>query len=256
MQQPTGRVCTRCNEYKLFTEFNKARNGTYGYESLCRRCKKQKYFENRDVRLERNRRYYQQTRVKWLEYHREYRETHREEIKDYHRNRYAENRDQIRAERRQWARENPDRIKRWKHNDYVRNRDRHREAGRKWRNDNPDKSRDSSRRAYRKDIQKSRMRAISKHHRRRAQLLGRGSYTVYEWQAMCDWFGNVCLCCGIGDTLLTVDHVVPVIHHGVNTIDNLQPLCLSCNSRKGAKTIDYRDPDSLAELLNMLNRRD
>lgn len=34
-----------------------------------------------------------------------------------------------------------------------------------------------------------------------------------------------------------IDHVVPIFHGGSNDLDNLQILCLSCNSRKGCKLI-------------------
>lgn len=51
--------------------------------------------------------------------------------------------------------------------------------------------------------------------------------------------GKKCLCCGT-DELVTLDHVIPIHHGGLNEIENLQPLCRSCNSKKKTKTIDYR----------------
>lgn len=51
--------------------------------------------------------------------------------------------------------------------------------------------------------------------------------------------GLKCLCCG-GLDQLRVDHVVPVSKGGTDDEDNLQTLCLWCNSRKGTKAIDYR----------------
>jgi 5-methylcytosine-specific restriction endonuclease McrA len=39
---------------------------------------------------------------------------------------------------------------------------------------------------------------------------------------------------------LTPDHVIPVVHSGLNNIENIQPLCKSCNSRKSSKVIDFR----------------
>ena len=51
--------------------------------------------------------------------------------------------------------------------------------------------------------------------------------------------GNSCLCCGSTENI-TLDHIKPVAHGGKNEIDNLQPLCKSCNSRKSASEIDYR----------------
>lgn len=52
-------------------------------------------------------------------------------------------------------------------------------------------------------------------------------------------YGEQCLCCGDDDNI-TIDHVIPVSKGGENSIDNLQPLCRSCNSRKGTNKNDYR----------------
>lgn len=88
---------------------------------------------------------------------------------------------------------------------------------------------------------------------RRARKLGNGGkYTVTEWRALCGWFGNICLKCG-SDGKLTADHVIPISKGGANTIINLQPLCVSCNSSKHTKTIDYRDPATLAAFLESFN---
>ena len=51
--------------------------------------------------------------------------------------------------------------------------------------------------------------------------------------------GKICLCCG-SEKDITIDHIVPVFKDGENSIDNLQPLCRSCNSRKSTNEIDYR----------------
>jgi len=51
--------------------------------------------------------------------------------------------------------------------------------------------------------------------------------------------GNKCLKCGSGYKL-SLDHITPVSKLGKNCISNLQPLCKSCNSKKGSKIIDYR----------------
>jgi len=47
-------------------------------------------------------------------------------------------------------------------------------------------------------------------------------------------FGNRCNHCG-SSSELTVDHIKPVLLGGSNDISNLQILCRSCNSRKGAR---------------------
>jgi len=65
------------------------------------------------------------------------------------------------------------------------------------------------------------------------------AFTQDEWIALCNQYDNRCLCCKASDDL-TVDHVIPVSRGGRNSIDNIQPLCHSCNSSKRNKIIDYR----------------
>ena len=71
---------------------------------------------------------------------------------------------------------------------------------------------------------------------------GGGSFTVEEFETLCNFYDNKCLCCGTPAHIkpLTADHVVPVSKYGSSYIENIQPLCQSCNSSKGDKTIDYR----------------
>lgn len=84
--------------------------------------------------------------------------------------------------------------------------------------------------------------ALASVHRRRAKIAGvDGSFTPQEWKDLCALYGNRCLACGEGKSL-TVDHVVPLSMGGANTIDNIQCLCRSCNSKKHDKAIDYRPP--------------
>jgi 5-methylcytosine-specific restriction endonuclease McrA len=70
-----------------------------------------------------------------------------------------------------------------------------------------------------------------------------GSHTLSEWQDVKKKYNYTCLCCGKQEPeiTLTVDHVIPVSKGGTNNIDNIQPLCRSCNPRKSNKIIDYRE---------------
>lgn len=78
-------------------------------------------------------------------------------------------------------------------------------------------------------------RRATEHKRRQAE----GEFTPQEWLDLCTRYGNVCLACGETKPL-TVDHVIPVSKGGSNYIDNIQPLCLTCNQSKGVKSVDYR----------------
>jgi 5-methylcytosine-specific restriction endonuclease McrA len=77
------------------------------------------------------------------------------------------------------------------------------------------------------------------HNRKAQKLQNGGDFTAQEWLDLCEFYGNRCLCCG-EQVPLTIDHVIPLSKGGRNSIDNLQPLCLSCNNIKQDKTIDYR----------------
>lgn len=76
-------------------------------------------------------------------------------------------------------------------------------------------------------------------HKRNAILADAGMHTPEEWEALCAKYNHLCLCCGESKPL-TKDHVMPLSKGGMNTIENLQPLCLTCNVRKHARYIDYR----------------
>ena len=51
--------------------------------------------------------------------------------------------------------------------------------------------------------------------------------------------GYKCLKCNKNYSL-SLDHIVPIEKGGLNRLYNLQTLCISCNSSKGIKIIDYR----------------
>lgn len=59
-----------------------------------------------------------------------------------------------------------------------------------------------------------------------------GSHTLKEWQEKLNKTNGVCPgCCQ--KKKLTKDHILPIYFGGSNNIDNVQPLCQSCNSSKG-----------------------
>lgn len=58
-----------------------------------------------------------------------------------------------------------------------------------------------------------------------------GKHSLEEWNDLLIEFNNRCAFCR-KKTKLTKDHIVPLSEGGTDYIDNIQPLCKSCNSKK------------------------
>jgi 5-methylcytosine-specific restriction endonuclease McrA len=85
------------------------------------------------------------------------------------------------------------------------------------------------------------VRQATKARRRVAERASGDRFTGAEWRALIEKYGGRCLCCRQQVKKLTPDHVIPIAKGGANTIDNIQPLCQSCNCAKGAHhSTDYR----------------
>lgn len=140
---------------------------------------------------------------------RKYRETHREEINT-----------KARKRRRQ-------------------DLEHYREIGRKSREKHAEE-----RNAYQREFGKANRDKLTLYTniRRARKLDAEGSHTDKEWQDLKAFYNHKCLCCGKQEPeiKLTRDHVIPLTQGGSNSIENIQPLCARCNSKKNFKHIDYR----------------
>jgi 5-methylcytosine-specific restriction endonuclease McrA len=64
-----------------------------------------------------------------------------------------------------------------------------------------------------------------------------GEHSLEEWVLLKESYGNSCAFCK-STFNLTKDHIIPLSKGGSNFIENIQPLCKSCNSKKHNK-IDF-----------------
>jgi 5-methylcytosine-specific restriction endonuclease McrA len=124
--------------------------------------------------------------------------------------------------RKRWREAHPEResARRWD----KENQTRKVELNRLWRANNPEKYQ------------------AQKRTRRAREQGSDGTITAQEWRDLKKKYNYTCLCCNRREPeiKLTLDHVKPLVLGGINTIDNAQPLCASCNSKKHDKWIDYR----------------
>jgi 5-methylcytosine-specific restriction endonuclease McrA len=80
----------------------------------------------------------------------------------------------------------------------------------------------------------------------------KGTHTPREWAALVEVCGAKCLRCdAVGR--LEKDHIIPVYAGGSDAIDNLQPLCPSCNCRKGPDQRDLRPDDWHARMTDVMH---
>ena len=227
MDSVPQKSCTKCGHIKPLSQFGKRKDAKDGHAHWCKAC--QSAYDRRPERMAKK-------RVSASERYAsdpEYREGRKHAIKD----RYATNseyREATRKRARDWAEQ---------HHDHVLARHRaywHNVVDKNRYNQSKSKRR---RERYRTDPVYRRMRIAEGRFAmkiRKARLRGSpGSYTKKQWEQLCEHYQHRCLCCHRQEPL-TADHIIPVSKGGVNTIDNIQPLCMPCNSSKGTKIIDYR----------------
>jgi len=78
--------------------------------------------------------------------------------------------------------------------------------------------------------------------KRRVLLKDKGNFTKEEWNNLLKISKNRCYCCKIKfskKVKATIDHILPISLGGNNYIENIQPLCQSCNSKKQTQHIKY-----------------
>lgn len=88
----------------------------------------------------------------------------------------------------------------------------------------------------------SNYRSIADSNKQRAKSLNLTEhFTDLEFDALVNLSGHKCVACGKteDECELSADHIIPLSRGGTNTIDNIQILCRSCNSKKYNKAIVY-----------------
>lgn len=138
--------------------------------------------------------------------------------------------------KRQWRLRNPAKYRAYSHRYYLANKKKWADAEAKRRSDPQFRSRTNKYiKRWRSNNLAWREKAKLWAHNRRARIAkSGGAFTVKEWTDLCRKYHHRCAMCH-KKRKLTQDHIIPLSKGGSNFISNIQPLCHSCNSKKGAK---------------------
>lgn len=222
---PEGKECHRCHQRKATTEFRKRSAAKDGLSVWCHACAnalqtakrhadpdkarrqcREQYQRNPERRGESSRRCEANRKALRPDDHARIQAGEREAHKQY----YQEHKAHIKVRSKEWR---------------LANKERFNANHRAFR---------LKRLSYYREVHR-----IHQARRRTRKTNAGGAYTLSEWATLCAEYAHRCLCCG-AQKPLTADHVIPVSRGGTSSIGNLQPLCLSCNLRKGQKNTDYR----------------
>lgn len=113
------------------------------------------------------------------------------------------------------------------------------EKYRKWRTEHSEKISEYNHQYYSANKEKFAVTVEN----RRARIDGNGgNVTIEQWKTLKQQYQNTCIRCKRQEPEINLeqDHIIPLSLGGKHSIENIQPLCRSCNAKKRTKHIDYR----------------
>lgn len=257
----TEKRCSRCSEWKRFSEFSKNKSRKDGHSEICKVCTK----IYRQQWLEENRKCRNNTSITEKECskcgeiklinefnkHVNAKDGHTEQcrscISEQRRKKYKENPEQVRERNRKYKEENPEKVKETKRKERENNLERYQEYLRQYYQKNQEKLKERSRKHYEENIERHqecsrqwRKENIGKKRsyeaKRRSLEKSTATTDPWELQQITSFYAN----CPEG---YHVDHIIPLAKGGHHKLSNLQHLEAKLNCGKGDKhPDDWDDP--------------
>lgn len=143
--------------------------------------------------------------------------------KEYFREWQRINKQKVLKRNKKWRVANKEKVKDITKKNKAKNNARFKEYNSTWQKNNKDK-------------------IASYNQKRRFKLKSsKENFTAKEWEVLKVEYNFKCASCGVSEEILiketkmglTIDHIIPLSKDGDNSIKNIQPLCKSCNSKKG-----------------------
>lgn len=203
--------CSKCGIEKPLKKFSIRKDTKSGYRATCKECTretKRRYEGTHKAEIAKKKREYAKKNKEEIRKKQQiYYQLHKLELTEYRHNYYRTNKEELLKKSREYDHNHPNEIAKYK---------------RKYRLS--DKGKHAERRT---------------HHKSRSHLKNAiSTLTINQWGTILKIQNNRCNVCNKKFTkkrIPTMDHIIPLSHGGDLTFENIQALCLSCNSRKQAK---------------------
>ena len=200
------RKCIKCQEYKIFDEFYKDKNRTFGVGNKCKIC----FEEYRE-------KYYKQNKEHYRGYKKKYYEQNKEKEREYR----EQNKERINK-----------RIKEYNNN--IKNKYGVSQTTLRYREDENFRLNFKLRSSNRQNLK----RALEYYNNGKSDKLpikspSRMLLKLYEIQNH-----NCPYCSNNMKDDIHIDHIIPLSKNGSNEVHNLILCCSNCNLRKSAKELD------------------
>lgn len=236
---PIGKkLCGRCKEIKALDEFYRAKDRTDGFRWDCKECVKK--FCSNDA----SKKWHLANKERCAESQKKWREANKEKCAESRRKWETANKDKVRAYREKWNEKNPEKV-RFYATKYLKNKEKRqpltkeekkekaRIQRKNWEAKNHEKVKERNKNKWIKYADNVRTNTRNRKARLRNSI---GTHTASDIRKLKKLQKNQCAICKTSiNAGFHVDHVFPIARGGTNDINNLQILCETCNTSKGAK---------------------